>query len=533
MSDPVAVKIMKTYDERLAKYGGSQRKLAQALGIPRTTLQEWLKRKEEILFSAKAPLPKIIYAVPKRATKRWIFTAAQDETRVHLPFLRNLQAYAEYWDAELIVGGFTYNKRLYEDHRKQLATFAPEVRHLMSHRRIDLGDTLTACLEMNTLPTAVSPLSGFEVYTRERSGIFPHAKVQLVAVPVSRGSAPKHLITTGAVTVANYIQKRAGIRAHFHHVIGAVIVEIDQEGNHFLRHLIAEEETGNFQDLTRYVHDGVIVEGMAIESITHGDIHLEKLDPLIARGTWGIDPVTCAPISDYWIERSLVHTLKPRYQFIHDATDFMSRNHHNVKNPHFKFRMWLDGTESVQDSMEHVGKFLKAIKYPDAQTVVVRSNHDAAIERWLREADWKDDMVNSECYLRTQLAMLESMRQRGGREFCALEWAVRQNGDPEAYFLREDESFLVGGVEQGCHGHLGANGSKGSLVQYTRAGPKSNTAHRHSPGIIDGAYCAGTKGYLYQDWNKGLSSWAHSDIVQYPNGTRTIVTMTPDGLWHG
>ena len=29
-----------------------------------------MKRKEELLFSAKAPLPKIIYAVPKRATPR-------------------------------------------------------------------------------------------------------------------------------------------------------------------------------------------------------------------------------------------------------------------------------------------------------------------------------------------------------------------------------------------------------------------------------------------------------------------------------
>lgn len=56
--------------------------------------------------------------------------------------------------AEVMVGGFTYQKGLFEDHASRAAVFAEEVRPFMRHEAVDLGPVVF-CAEMNTLPTAV------------------------------------------------------------------------------------------------------------------------------------------------------------------------------------------------------------------------------------------------------------------------------------------------------------------------------------------------------------------------------------------
>jgi hypothetical protein len=59
----------------------------------------------------------------------------------------------------------------------------------------------------------------------------------------------RFLYTTGAVTERNYVQKKAGQKAEFHHNYGALMVEVDKEGTPFVRQLAADD-TGAFQDLT-------------------------------------------------------------------------------------------------------------------------------------------------------------------------------------------------------------------------------------------------------------------------------------------
>src|SRR5690606_27759208 len=97
-------------------------------------------------------------------------------------------------------------------------------------------------------------------------------------------------------------------------------------------------------------------------------------------------------------------------------------------------------------------------------------------------------------------------------------------------FLREDESFVVVDIEKGMHGHLGANGARGTPKTFTRAGAKSTTGHTHTAQIIDGAYVAGTTSKMDMGYNKGLSSWSHSHVVTLPNGKRQVITMH-NGKW--
>lgn len=513
------------YDALLAKHG-SQRAVATAIGIARTTLQAWLARRDQIMFTKRSPQPARTVALPRNGVvKRFILTSAQNGTAIHSGFLANLEAYAEHLEAEIIIGGFTYDKRLFEAHDKADATqdWAEPVRQYLCNHRVNLGDNLLWCGEMNTLPTAVHPLSGFETYSGSKWGIFPHAKVQLRSIPTMKNTPAKIIMTTGAVTLPNYVQKRAGIKAHFHHILGAVLVELDADGDQFCRHLLAEEDTGAFQDLTTRVSEGVVTEGQRVEAITWGDIHCEQIDPSIERATWGTGSGD-----------GMMDWLKPRYQFIHDVADFRARNHHNIKDPHHNFKMFVHGTDTISNDLENIAGFLQSIQRKWCQTIVVESNHDKAIVKWLKEADWKADVVNAETFLELQLATLKAIR-KGDTRFSPLEWWLVAKNPlstcSKIQFLREDDSFVVCGIEQGMHGHLGANGAKGHPNAFTKMGPKTNTGHTHSAGITDGAYVAGTKSKLDLGYNSGLSSWTHTDIVTYPNGKRALITMTPGGKW--
>jgi hypothetical protein len=94
-------------------------------------------------------------------------------------------------------------------------------------------------------------------------------------------------------------------------------------------------------------------------------------------------------------------------------------------------------------------------------------------------------------------------------------------------FLLPDESFTVGEVECGMHGHLGQNGAFGSPSNLAKIGKKATTAHTHSAGIYHGLCVAGTSSKLTKDWDytMGPSSWSWSHVVQYANGQRAIVTL--------
>ncbi|XAI95939.1 hypothetical protein [Microcystis phage Mwe-JY26] len=535
--------IIKSYTKALGKFG-SQRKACEDIGVPRTTMQDILKRHKLDAAGNKAPVqPTFGVSLPHRPksvntrkgeVRRFIFSAAQDDTAVHTEFLRNLEAYASYLGAELMIGGFTYDKSLYEDHDVNKAWYHPSVQRYLVKSSIVINDSLAFCGEMNTLPTAVNPLAGFEVYTRHRSGIFPHAKVQLQSIPTMKGFPPKMNMTTGAVTMPNYVKKRAGIIAGFHHVIGAVLVEVDGEGDWFARHLIADED-GDFQDLNTIVEDGQVSTGWRVEAINWGDIHYPYFDPNVAAFGWGAASDGASVPDEASV---MLDVLEPTYQFLHDVSDFRARNHHELRDPHVQFERWFHREEDIRKCFRDMSHFLETFRRPFSEVVVVESNHDLAFDRWLREADWKTDPVNAELYLEANLRKLQAIKEEDA-EFSVLQWAMLREdaGDiSDVQFLKEDQSFVIcakaddTGIECGMHGHLGANGSRGTPRQFTRMGPKANTGHTHSPSIIDGIYTAGTSSLLHMGYNKGLSSWSHSHVVTYPNGKRTIVTMK-NGKW--
>jgi hypothetical protein len=517
---------------------GSNRAAAAILGLSCGTVGEAVtavKRKaaEEARTKAAVHMPPVP-ARTRSGVLRFILTAAQDETPVDAEFFHNLIAYADDIGAELKVAGFTYQKGVFTDHSTRTGLFASIVQPYLIHENEWCGPLLFAA-KFNILPTAVRPLSGLETHSRGRWAVFPHAKIQLVSVPSLPGRHPAMVMTTAAVTLPNYIDcKKAGLKAEFHHQIGATIVEVDEADRVFCRQIGAGAD-GGFQDLDAVVRNGRVTRGHRVESITAGDLHIEKGDPLVFLKAFGYDLVDQEVVTS----DSLVHDLRPRTIAWHDVLDFQARNHHRRQDPHFAYEMLVTGRDSVEAGVIASARFLAAMneELDDCEQVVAASNHHDALTRWLREADpVRHDPLNARYWCELQTAVYRAI-ERGERHFDPFRYAVAQH-EPDAVarvtFVPRNGSRVIcedhGGIEIGMHGDEGPNGSRGSALALTKVATRMNIGHAHTASILDGVYTAGLSGLMDQQYNSGPSGWSHTHIVTYPNARRTLITMV-DGKW--
>ncbi|HZX69776.1 MAG TPA: hypothetical protein VFE77_03075 [Rhodanobacter sp.] len=473
-------------------------------------------------------LPRTTWDVPPEGRVfRYIFTCAQNNTKLFTPAWENIKALAKHYNASIHVSTFTYNKAAYgKGSIKRGSTqgaggepwWAPELEPHILDQSVQVAPGLVWCGEMNILPTAVQPLSGLEAYTGRQSGIIPHVQFAMRSVASQKSEGTKINYTTGTVTQRNYILKKEGLKASFHHGYGGLLVEVDSDGVWFVRQLNADSE-GTIYDLTLRAKDGKVTKGHRMEGITWGDIHLGTVPAAVDEMLWGKD--------------GMMDVLKPRFQFMHDVLDFRSRNHHDRGNPHANFEKYINNTDSVAVELQSVARFLTEGSYrPWCKTVIVDSNHDNALKRWLREADYRTDPPNALLFLKLQLAVYQEIAAPKLRNFNIVDYACRLFMSPHPVplqFLKQDESFVIcgdanGGIECGIHGHNGSNGRPGSAMQFAQMGRKTNTGHSHSAGIWFGAYVSGITGDLEQGYNVGQSSWTRSHIGVYPNGKRVIIT---------
>lgn len=518
--------------EAYERLGGNISAMSRELGVGRSTLIHRAKRLGltrplvggQVSESRVSSRP-----LPKRGVKTYILSSVQNNTHVHTPVWENLQALAVHDNAEILLSSFSYNRNAYGKlavkrntnsatekdlwYDKEVEPYLEEGDH-----NIELAPGLVWCGRMNTLPTAQNPLSGFEAYTGRKSGILPHAKLAMESIPSGKNEPTKFNYTTGTITKRNYIQKTAGLKAEGHHCYGGLIVEVDSEGRWFVRQLMADSKN-RVWDWDRMVENGQVSTGHHLEAITWGDAHVIQMDPMVRELAWG--------------EGGVLDELRPRHQFIHDMMVMAARGHHEIRNPHKLFEHFVAGTDTVESEVQACAAFLHEIQRDFCTTVVVNSNHDEMVERWLREADYRQDPPNALFFLQAQLAKYRALAE-DDRDFHLVEHLLREAGcDKAVKFLREDESYITcrdaqGGIENGNHGHLGPNGARGSPSNLRRLARKQNTCHTHGAGIKDELFTGGTSSLMDMGYNKGPGNWSHSHILTYQPGTRSIVTM-----WQG
>ncbi|MCW7556505.1 hypothetical protein NX722_28485 [Endozoicomonas gorgoniicola] len=464
---------------------------------------------------------KIQHHLNQTRSGRYVITAAQNATPVHKDFWIALQHYCKANNAELLVIPYRYKNvtNIHTTKDRGQEWWSAEVLPFICDQRIQINDNLVVFGDISIQPTAVNPLSGFESISQDKSAIFGHSKRQLTTIPTPQSRLPKILTTSGVCTIKNYVPAKAGKKAEFHHCLGAAVVEVCGDHVYHMRQINACSD-GSFIDLNKeYTVSGVQAAGRPL-AIELGDSHAFMEDRRVSIATFESDDSICA-------------VLNPERVVVNDVLDFHSRNHHHKNDPLYNYWKHHSHTDCVESEIKLTCHYIDRIRWP---VIIKRSNHDEAMERWLKEADPKHDPRNARLYHATmaQILTIHDERMAAGLVYESVdpfELVARQHLEhSDVRFLRRDESCVIGGVEVSYHGDQGPNGVRGSRKAFTRIGVKVTIGHSHSPGIEEGVYQVGVSAKMDMGYNKGPGSWLHTHCVTYANGKRTLINVI-DGQW--
>ena len=244
----------------------------------------------------------------------------------------------------------------------------------------------------------------------------------------------------------------------------------------------------------------------------------------------------------YSNEDSIVKVLKPEMRVFHDLNDFYSRNHHHRGDDLINYAKHMFGSDDVEAELQVAADLLDRYNDPDSLNVIVKSNHDEAFDRWLREGSPTLDPRNARFFYYMKYHQYKSVKKSDNGRFEAFDpfefWCLnpdQQTGLKSAentVFLKRDQSLVVGNVELGFHGDVGPNGARGSIQNMSKIGTKAIIGHSHSPGIYEGVYQVGTSSQLDMGYNSGPSSWMTTHAIVYPDGKRTLIHII-NGRWRG
>lgn len=472
------------------------------------------RKQDGSLGSKREPDKHPVFSPSLKGYKRFLVTAAQNATPAHKGFLAALEGAARALGAQLVVIPLRYKNPTSKWTASQAneESWAPELAPYLCNVRKALGPNLTLLADIKTQPTAVRPLTGFESLTGHQSAILGHTKLQFTTVPAPAHKLAKILTTTGAVTVPNFTDSVSGKKGAFHHVLGACMVELDGKEFH-LRQILGATD-GSFTDWDReYLPDGTNRLAPPAAALVLGDTHVDVRDPKVDKATFG--------------DGGIVDQLKPDVLVYHDLSDEGAVNPHTRDNPFVAVARHDADLTSVEAEVHRAIGFVFERSLRAKDSVIVPSNHNDFLQRWLAKHDWRLDPENARFYLRSALAMIEAKEGERGDIFA---YWMREHVANSALrgpvtVLNRDESYTVKGIELGMHGDIGPNGSRGSRMNLRRIGVKSIIGHSHSPGIEEGCYQVGTSSILRPGYNRGPSSWLQTHCVVYASGKRTLVTI--------
>ena len=465
----------------------------------------------------KAGVDKLSTTV-KKASKL-VLSCAQNATPINERFFASLLGYCRHNKAQLLVIPIRYKNPTskWSTAAQDDDWWAPELAPYLFDRRVALNQNLMLLADIKSQPTASAPTAGFENISGSSSAIVGHPKIELVSIPTPQNRMAKIVTSTGACTVANYVPSKAGKKGEHHHSFGAVVVELDGSRFH-LRHVNAAKN-GSFYDLDKHYSGKNVKSGIRAEALVMGDSHIAQIDPNVVKAT-------------FTNKDSMVNVLRPKVLVWHDVFDGFSINPHEAKDVFARYGRRVTGRESVEKELKECFDFIDKRTPKGCKAVFPYSNHVDFLRRFVRDTDPRVDLANcvwlAEVFRETCLAI-----QRG-EDLDPFEYEARRRLKcySHAKFLKMDESYMVGDVEVGGHGHAGPSGTRGSAKAFSKMGTKSVTGHSHSPAIIGGAYVVGTSSKLKLSYNQGPSSWLHCHCAVYPDSKRTLIFVI-EGRWRG
>lgn len=450
-----------------------------------------------------------------KSYKRIVITSAQNDCEVDEDFIAALRTYCSSNSAGLMIIPIRYKTPGKESNMEYDDLIEP---YLVDNDVTFDGYDLKVLGSLKLLATAVNPLAAMDAFSKGKSLIIGHSQLQLRTM--ARGKDRKYpaiLTTTGSVTKENYSITKSGAQADFNHSMSAVVIEFDSDGKtFFMRHLNYGGD-GYFYDLNyRYSSTGLRIPTGRVSAIVTGDTHVRHHDPEVEQATFGYG--------------SLCDLLHPKEIVRHDVLDFETRSHHSIKDQFIEYTKHHTGRHNVEDELIEACEFLTHTSPKDCLNVIVASNHDSHLDKWLRETDGKKDPENAKIFHLLSYLMYERMENESMRIPQAFEvyWDHTKNEHPERdltkiKFLSTFDSYKIHGIELACHGHNGISGARGSPQQFANVPHKMISGHSHSPSINKGCYVVGTSSEFHLPYINSFSKWDHAHCIIYPNGKRQLI----------
>lgn len=432
--------------------------------------------------------------------KTYVITAAQAGAKPNRQFYESLQTYCSYNDANLIIcpiNGSSKDDKLHPDLAESDAKITSEFK---LNNSIALRDFEIPAQMMN-------PLTGLNRLVKyNQSAVIPSPKQQLKVLANSNTDYPKILTSTGCVTEPNYrTNNRQGLIAEMDHVYGAVIVDVINSKMFNIRHVRSKD--GTFYDLGKHYSDKV-KKNCRVEALIPGDIHSGFTDPDALKATY-----------------EQILALNPKRLVLHDIFDGFSISHHHEGKPLYK--ALRHDKKNLKEELDVCGSQLYAFaeRMKGGDVVVVKSNHDEHLTRYLEEGRFMKDETNLRMALPLAQAYFDDKDPL--KEGLKL---VKGKLPNNVTFLTRNDDYKVKGIQCASHGDLGSNGSRGSAYQLESSTGPCVVGHSHTPQILREVYQVGTSTLLKMDYNGGPSSWLHTNGVINPDATIQLITSIK-GRW--
>lgn len=444
-----------------------------------------------------------------KSGKRFVITSIQNNTDTNTDFLKSLELFCKHNYAELIVIPLTYEENLYSD-----LTWNIDEKYI-NRDTFSINNMITILGDMNIIATAQNPISTLETLSKGTSLIVPHNQLQMKSLPVTGKAQSIILCSTGTISEKNYPHNKTGRKALFNHSNSAIFLDFESDIYH-LRVLNCDDNNG-FYDISGYYNKDSFTSLEYVEALITGDEHvIVKSDEVMG--------------ATYINTDSIVNVLKPKIIIRHDVLDCFTISHHHVKDHFIQYSKFKMGFNKIEDELNETIEFIENTTPFDSQTYLVSSNHHDHLKRWLTEADPKKEPWNAKIFHKLTLLMLETIEKYDSitspdpfKLYCEY-----LNSDIK--FIGRTESFKIHDIEVSNHGDRGANGSRGSLSQFSKLADKVVIGHSHTPGIDKGAYCVGCCTSKELEYVSGPSSWMNTHCVIYPNGKRQLINII-NGKW--
>lgn len=434
-------------------------------------------------------------ACKEKGSKKYFVTAAIPGGKVDEGFLKSVETYLKENNAQLVIlpmVGIHKDAQFSDSILKYSESFATEFRF---NKNLVARDFLIN-------PQVMLPLTRLKRFgQKQESLIIASPKQHMETVRVRANTMPHIVHLTGAISKPHYRHTTPGVLADQDHVTGGLIVEVEDDAVFHIRQVQANRD-GSFYDLNKHYKHNEIIDSAARVCII-GDSHTlyEDKEATSAFKEW-------------------VSVVNPDYVVFHDLFDGISISHHIENDITRQVNRPTNGQfleSELTTTANYLIEWRKAI--PNATFIVVRSNHDEHLDRYLNERRFVNDRFNYKVSLELALYLLDKKNP-------IEEWINKRYSILDIQWLQRDQDFIIEGTQLGAHGDMPSVGwgKLDNIRKAEEAYGRAIIGHGHCPKIFREVYMVGTSCLNDLGYNTGPSATLQTSCALYPGGHRQLIT---------